>query len=576
MTARPPASPASDEGSSPTSLTLALALVQVLAAVLVAMAHARLIGWSIQGWWLAAAAAGLGLQVAALLRDAGSGGLAFGALLTAAAWGFGPGLADVSAEAGSPYLLLAALSLAAATQLGLLSRRAPSLFYPVLLVLFVPFAARGLASADAGLGYGTAALALAAAFAWLAHGLHRELEGWLALRRQNQALVGDLVRQKEAAEQANVAKSRFLAAASHDLRQPLHALTLFSTALAERIRYPEVRRIVDNITASVAALESLFNSLLDISKLDAGALEPRIVSFRLQELCDRLDNDYRPQAAAKGLGFTTCACEEVVVRSDPALLERMLRNLVANAIRYTSEGSVTVECARRDGGVEITVRDTGVGIAPEHREMIFNEYVQLGNPERDRSKGLGLGLAIVERIARLLDHPLVLESEPGQGSAFRVTVPEGAAAELEAPPDEGAAVAERELEGLSVLVIDDEAAVREAVRVLAQGWGATVLEADSPEAVNALLDDGCEFHCVLADYRLRDGWTGVAALRELERRLGRRLPGVIITGEVGLTRQHPEGIDGYRILHKPVRPARLRAFLRHALSRARAAAHPPN
>jgi len=551
----------------------AAVLIQVLLVLLVVLSGAQGLAAPAHRW-LGAVGAGLLLQVAAYHRWGPVRAPMTGAVLVALGWGLGPGIG----VAGDPELqlrLLPVLALVAASQLGLLSAAPPRLFYLTLGALFAPFALGAVLSPAPWLG--AVAAALAAGLAWAASGLYRALAAWARLREQNQALIRDLVQQKETAEQANVAKSRFLAAASHDLRQPLHALSLFATALADRIRYPEVRRIVDNIMASVAALEGLFNSLLDISKLDAGALKPDIGSIPLQTLFSRLDNDYRPQARAKGLAWDLHPCPGVVVRSDPALLERMLRNLVANAIRYTERGSVTVACAPADHGVQITVRDTGVGIAPENREMIFGEYVQLGNPERDRSKGLGLGLAIVDRIARLLDHSLTMESERGQGSCFTVVLPPGDPAELESPAEEGPMGAERELDGLVVLVIDDESAIREAVRVLVEGWGARVLGVDSLEGACEALAGECVPDCVLADYRLRQGHTGVEALQELERRLARRLPAVIITGDVALTREYPDGIDGYRILHKPLRPARLRAFLRHAVGRKRGSAQPhPN
>jgi signal transduction histidine kinase len=217
--------------------------------------------------------------------------------------------------------------------------------------------------------------------------------------------------QRDEAERANIAKSKFLAAASHDLRQPLHALRLFTSALDERIRYPDVRRIVSNINDSVRALEGLFSALLDVSRLDAGVLQPVLRHFRLQELTGRLMKDYAPEAEVKGLRLA-CVPTEAVVYSDPALLERILRNYVSNAIRYTDVGEVTMLCIEDDRNVRIEVRDTGIGIAPEQQRDIFNEFYQLHNPERDRTKGLGLGLAIVDRVARLLDHPIAVRPLP--------------------------------------------------------------------------------------------------------------------------------------------------------------------
>ncbi len=402
-------------------------------------------------------------------------------------------------------------------------------------------------------------------FVLFARDINRTLVESLKLRYENVELVESLTREKDAAERASIGKSKFLAAASHDLRQPLHALSLFANALGERIRYPEVRRIVDNIQASVQSLESLFNALLDISKLDSGVLQPKIEDFHLKTIFDRLENDYRPQAGQKGLELEMRRCDEVV-RTDKTLLERILRNLVTNAIRYTEEGQITVSCQPAHSGVRIEVGDTGIGIPPEYLGEIFDEYVQLNNPERDRGKGLGLGLAIVDRIARLLGHRLRVHSVPGEGSVFSIEVPAGDAAAVEPMRMEGFAVAGHELRGLSVLVIDDEASVREAMQVLLGGWGCDVIAASSEDgAIAALERREAVPDVVLADYRLREGRTGVEAIRAIEARVGGPVPAMLITGDIGIDRLRDVDTSGYGVLHKPVKPARLRAFLKHAM-----------
>ncbi len=402
---------------------------------------------------------------------------------------------------------------------------------------------------------------MALAMALLGYTLRDTLRSWFALRAQNQLLVDDLRLQKESAEQANIAKSKFLAAASHDLRQPLHALSLFSAALSERIRYPEVRKIVDNIMASVAALESLFNSLLDISKLDAGALQPQWDDVRLQNILDRLENDYRPQASAKGLEFAIEPAADVSVRTDPALLERMLRNLVANAIRYTERGHVHVTLEIEPKRVCLAVRDTGVGIAADDLGQIFAEYVQLQNPERDRNKGLGLGLAIVQRLAVMLGHQVTVDSEPGVGSVFRVNVPR--AAEAARVMQRIPAASNASLAGLTVLVIDDDATNREATQALLQGWGCAVRCADALASARQAFQDAEGIDCVIADYRLREGCTGVEVLAALEDLHGKPIPALILTGDTGLAQQGRIGERGYRLMQKPASPGRLRAFLVH-------------
>ncbi|HEB66567.1 MAG TPA: HAMP domain-containing histidine kinase, partial [Gammaproteobacteria bacterium] len=236
------------------------------------------------------------------------------------------------------------------------------------------------------------------------------------LRFDNLEAIARLTAEKEAAEKANISKSKFLAAASHDLRQPLHALSLLSGALAERIQYKEVKDIVSKMRLAVSALENLFNSLLDISKLDSGVLQPQVEEVPLAVLFQRIENDHRPEAEDKGLAFVVEDCGGVMVRSDSILLERVLRNFVTNAIRYTEQGRVTLSCQVQDGEVIVRVADTGIGIPPEVQENIFDEYFQVDNPGRQQSKGLGLGLAIVARISRLLGHQIEVESNTNEGS----------------------------------------------------------------------------------------------------------------------------------------------------------------
>ena len=240
---------------------------------------------------------------------------------------------------------------------------------------------------------------------------------------------------------------------------------LFTSALDQQARDRALRGIVENIKTSVGAMEELFNALLDISRLDAGVLQPEPSHFSLNVLTERLANDFGPDAGAKGLELHITHCD-IVVYSDATLLERILRNLVANAIRYTDEGEVRLQCRQQDGRVHIDVIDTGVGIPAQRQREIFNEFHQLGNPERDRTQGLGLGLAIVDRIARLLGHEINLESTPSQGSRFSVTVPAGEAGHVPADDAPWADSVLSDLVGLHALVVDDDVAVREGMRTL--------------------------------------------------------------------------------------------------------------
>lgn len=390
------------------------------------------------------------------------------------------------------------------------------------------------------------------------YGLEHYVRQEFLLRFDNVAMLRALTEQRNAAERANVAKSKFLAAASHDLRQPVHALGLFVTALRERAVDPGVQQLVDRIEASVHAMDGLFNALLDISKLDAGVVTARPVAFALAPLLARIENDYAAQARAKGLRFSVRG-SPAWVASDPALLELVLRNLAANAVRYTERGGIVIACRPRGGSVAIEVWDSGRGIpADQHRE-IFEEFCQLDNAARDRSKGLGLGLAIVKRLCALLDHPIRLSSEVGRGSRFTVDVPLAEAAELPAPVDAGTARLKDSIPGSFVLVIDDEAGVRESMQLLLGGWGCYVLAvASGRDAVQRLEAYDRVPDLILSDYRLGDGETGPAAIRAVCDAIGQAVPAVLVTGDTAPERLREAGESGYRLLHKPVLPETLR------------------
>jgi signal transduction histidine kinase/CheY-like chemotaxis protein len=403
-------------------------------------------------------------------------------------------------------------------------------------------------------------LAYVAGLSFFGRTLNKALTESLSLRFENVDLVQELSVQRDEAERANIAKSKFLAAASHDLRQPLHALRLFTSALDERIRYPDVRKIVSNINDSVHALESLFSALLDVSRLDAGVLQPSLRHFRLEELLARLVKDYGPEAEAKGLRLERMPCD-AVVHSDPALLERILRNYISNAVRYTHSGEVGIVCHTGDRDVRIEVRDTGIGIPADQQHEIFSEFHQLHNPERDRTKGLGLGLAIVDRVAKLLGHAIDVRSAPGAGSCFSVTVPRGEASRVlpDAAPGRGAA---GDLGGLHVVVVDDEIGAREGMRTLLEQWGCEVTAASSQEeALDAVHAQARVPDALIVDFRLRDGRTGPQAIEALSAELRAAIPALIVTGDTAPERLREAKACGYQLVHKPVQPAMLRAFL---------------
>ena len=382
---------------------------------------------------------------------------------------------------------------------------------------------------------------------------------------ENLDLVKQLHAEKAIAENATRDKTLFLASASHDLRQPLHAMSLFAGALEGRLKNPDDRQVLARLQDSLTAMRKLFNALLDISRLDAGIVEPQIKTFRLVQLLERLHVDYARQAQELKLEWRYLATQ-AVVRTDPVLLENMLRNLIGNAIRYTPHGYVALACREVEGRLRIEVEDSGVGIPAEKHAEIFREYRQLSNPERDGARGLGLGLAIVERLARLLNHRIELRSAPGSGSCFSVILPLGSAAEI-APQAKnisgGETPFESDLVGMMILVIDDQAAVLEGMRVLLGRWGCVVMLADSEAAAVAVSAEvQRKPELIIADYRLRGERTGSQAIERVRQVFGEPIPALIVTGDTDPERLREAQASGHMLMNKPVRPARLRAFLR--------------
>jgi PAS domain S-box-containing protein len=382
---------------------------------------------------------------------------------------------------------------------------------------------------------------------------------------------------KEEAERANVAKSRFLAAASHDVRQPMHALGLLLAALSRRVVDPEVRSIVSVMEESLAAMSELFNALLDVSKLDAGVVVPEIVDLPVAPLLARMAADYRPAAREKGLDLRIVPCS-AALRSDAVLLDRILRNLVSNAVVHTRSGRILVGCRRRGDRVRIEVHDTGPGIPADQIGVIFQEFRQLGNPGRDRRQGLGLGLAIVERLARLLGHRVEVASVPGRGSTFAIEVPRAATAAAPRPPLAADAPGGAELNGARILAIDDDAAVLAATERLLRDWGCVVYAAASVgAALERLAQIDRPLDVIIADRRLAEGEAGervLARVRAAAQQLGAPPPaGIVVTGETAADVLRALEESGFRVLNKPVRPARLRALVA-ALLRERREAEP--
>jgi CheY-like chemotaxis protein/anti-sigma regulatory factor (Ser/Thr protein kinase) len=387
----------------------------------------------------------------------------------------------------------------------------------------------------------------------------------MQLRFENTDLVKKLERRSHELELASLAKSKFLAAASHDLRQPLHALSLYSELLDKHATDPKTHELATSIGASVGVLDRLFSALLDISRIDAGVLRPEIEIFPVRTVVDRVFNDSLPQARERNLQLSV-ECSDDFTESDPTLLERILRNLVTNAIRYTAAGNVTIRCRRVAGSLQLSVIDTGVGIADHHKELIFEEFTQLDNPERDRSKGLGLGLSIVQRLARLLDHPLHLRSEPGKGSSFTLTLPY-----RESPPrlysKRRPAVLPTGTElDLTVMVVDDDPDILTGTRQLLESWGCTVHTAASADAAIRAARSVERLDALITDLRLPDNRRGTEVVASLRDRFGTQLPALLITGDLESARLQETRAFELELLHKPVKPARLRAWLQKLAS----------
>lgn len=368
-----------------------------------------------------------------------------------------------------------------------------------------------------------------------------------------------LAEAKDTAEQASAAKSRFLAAASHDLRQPLQALAMFVNVLSGRDVDDKAQQLIQRIRDCSDALERLLGSLLDISKLDAGLFVPQRREFDIGEVLERLCSEILPLAEDKGLDLRYRPCR-IVVDSDPGLLDRLLRNLLTNAVRHTVEGGILVAARRRANAIRIEIWDTGVGIADDQLEIIFEEFHQVGNPARDRREGLGLGLAIVQRLADLLDHQVDVTSTEGRGSRFAVTLPSAEAAiqhGFSAGELDGGDVA-----GAVVVGIDDEADIRDALGMLLDDWGYDAVVASSAiDAITKLEASGKMPDLVVADYRLKQGHTGADAILAIRHVWGGRVPGFLLTGDTGPDRLREAAASGFEVLHKPIQPDRLRQMV---------------
>ncbi len=360
---------------------------------------------------------------------------------------------------------------------------------------------------------------------------------------------------------ADRAKTRFLAAASHDLRQPVHALGLFNSTLAAlasrgNVNATDAGNIAGKIRKVVANLSYLLNALLDVSRLDAQIVTPNREIISINDLFDNLKNEFAGLAESKGLEWRMLKCSHHT-DSDPMMLRQILANLITNAIRYTESGRIVFGCRRRGDKVEIQVFDTGLGIPVSQHITVFEEFVQLHNPERDRDKGLGLGLSIVKRTAELLGHPVRLVSQPGKGSMFSIMVPlvtdqRQSEKTIQNIPQTGG----------NIFIVDDESTVLDALSGLVDVWGYRAYAGRNvDETFVAWQTDETASHSasdiIIVDYRLEGGMIGTEAASRLFKHLGRKLPVIILTGDTSPERLREASASGYMLLHKPIDPSEL-------------------
>ena len=395
----------------------------------------------------------------------------------------------------------------------------------------------------------------------------------MELSIHNERLVGaledrtaQLQQQTLAAERAERDKTRFLAAASHDLRQPMHAISMLVGLLTTRAASGD-REVLDRLERSVEAMDRLFSTILDLSKLDSGVVKPSITTIPLRSIFDSIEVHFAPQAASKGLALTVFP-SRAIVRTDRVLLDRILRNFVSNAIKYTIRGRVLVGCRRRGNKLLVAVWDTGVGLAAENLEQIFEEYYRVAGVARDRNEGLGLGLAIVKRLARLLGSSVETVSVPEQGSRFGLEVSLAGYLTKEDERKSDDASSKAVLSGKLILVVDDEAEIRSSTESLLRRWGCLTVSAGTFKEVEATLErelrmpDG-----IVTDYRIDGPQTGLDAIEAVRRYTGEETPAIIVTGEeLGKDELEIAG-RADAVITKPLSAEQLRRHLVVALSR---------
>jgi signal transduction histidine kinase len=390
---------------------------------------------------------------------------------------------------------------------------------------------------------------------WQSFRRNRVFKDAVELRLQNEQLIKELLQQRDLVEQASRDKTRFLASASHDLRQPLSALVLFLDLLgSDRQMSSQSQNMVLRAHQAANSLSGLLSALLDISKLDASIVKPNRRSFAIQLLFNELESEFLPLAQNKGIRLSF-AFSSALINSDPVLLGQILRNLISNALSYTTHGHVLVGCRHRWGMLSIEVHDTGIGIPEDQHQAIFTEFYQIGNKERDRQKGLGLGLAIVKRTSQLLGHSVTMRSHPGKGSCFVVTVPKASDFTYEVPLPFKPKTNQARLNavGQRIAVIENEEDIRIGLQTVLQSWGCNVIAANSTNAILSMLENDEEpVTAIISDYSLSNSGNGIDAIIALRQRYDSTLPAILITGDTTRETYIAAQEANLPLLYKPV------------------------
>ena len=385
------------------------------------------------------------------------------------------------------------------------------------------------------------------------------------LRKEVAMRTTDLQEAMEMAERSNVAKSRFLAAASHDLRQPLQALSLYTGVLEVKIRDPEVVPVINNISNGIQVMRDMLTTLLDVSRLDAGVIVPVVNQIAISDIFDEFDDDFQQLAQDKGVSFRICK-SSLQTESDPVLLGRILRNLISNAVHYTNQGKILIGCRRHGRIFRVEVYDTGIGISADQLDEIFKDFHQVGNVARNRRLGLGLGLAIAKGMADLLGHRLAVSSLPGKGSCFSIELPLIKA--LHEPHEKEQPRQPTTGQQECILVIDDEPDILHSLKSLLEVYGYQVIAALSEhQALQNLQTLSKRPDIIIADYRLKEGKNGSDAIIEIGKACGTKIPGILLTGDTDPERIASANRSGFSLLHKPMDPAILVATIQEQLAK---------